>query len=145
MELNRNDLLSMLPHGNDMVMIDQVLQWNKDQIECLSLAHHNLDNPFYEDKGFPSSLLIEICAQASAIHSSLNAATETSFDKHTAAFLASVKNARFDSSFITNKTPELKISNQCLQSMPNGASYSCEVFANDRFLFSGQLLLMTPK
>lgn len=145
---SRKDLSALIPHGENMVLVDQVLEWNEDNIHCSSNAHHIGHNYFIESEGLPANLLIEICAQTAAIHSALGAqqkeTRKQAFDHSGPAYLAQVKNVTIASNWIKNTESSMHIKSNRLLNSGNGAIYETEITLNDALIFSAQLTLKTP-
>lgn len=58
--------LGLLPHGQPMHLIDEVLHYESSPISGTVTAEIRGDGPYFGPEGFEEHWLIEICAQASA-------------------------------------------------------------------------------
>ncbi len=67
------DIAKLLPHRGDMVLLDEVLDYDADTIHCLARRHRAPDNPLREDGKLPAWCGLEYAAQAMAVHQRLNA------------------------------------------------------------------------
>jgi predicted hotdog family 3-hydroxylacyl-ACP dehydratase len=69
-------LESLLPHVGAMRLIDEVVHWSDDEIECLAHSHRDPANPLVVDGALPAACGLEFGAQAMAIHGALVAGRE---------------------------------------------------------------------
>ena len=56
------DISALLPHGREMIMVDDVLEVCETHI--ITISHIRADNPFLSQGALPSYALIEIMAQS---------------------------------------------------------------------------------
>ncbi len=69
--MHKRDLQAMLPHRKPMLMISEVLSYDDQQLEALSLIE--AVNPLLQDDGrFPGFATLELLAQASGLFLGLN-------------------------------------------------------------------------
>jgi predicted hotdog family 3-hydroxylacyl-ACP dehydratase len=61
----------LLPHVGAMRMIDTVVQWSDEEIECIAHSHHDPSNPLRIGDALPAACGLEYGAQAMAIHGAL--------------------------------------------------------------------------
>ena len=62
---------ALLPHVGAMRMIDEVVRWGEEDIECVARSHHDAANPMRIDGTLPAACGLEYGAQAMAIHGAL--------------------------------------------------------------------------
>lgn len=75
--MNRlDDLYTKLPHTGDMRLLDQVLEWDHDRIQCMTVSHRSATNPLRQDGGLSAVHAVEYAAQAAAIHGVLSSELE---------------------------------------------------------------------
>jgi predicted hotdog family 3-hydroxylacyl-ACP dehydratase len=70
-QLSSVDIATLLPHSDNMVLLDAVLEHDADVIHCLARSHHEADNPLRMDGRLPAWCGIEYAAQAMAVHQGL--------------------------------------------------------------------------
>ncbi|MEA3640601.1 MAG: hypothetical protein VBE63_11750 [Lamprobacter sp.] len=63
-----DDLYTKLPHAGDMRLLDQVLEWDRDRIQCMTDSHRSTTNPLRQDGRLSAVNAVEYAAQAAAIH-----------------------------------------------------------------------------
>jgi predicted hotdog family 3-hydroxylacyl-ACP dehydratase len=71
-----DDLYTKLPHAGDMRLLDQVLEWDRDRIQCMTESHRSANNPLRQDGGLSVVHAVEYAAQAAAIHGVLSSELE---------------------------------------------------------------------
>ncbi len=71
MQLNRQWIERHIPHAGRMCLLDEVLEWDANRIQCLSATHRDLDNPLRVNSTLGSACGIEYAAQAMAVHGAL--------------------------------------------------------------------------
>jgi predicted hotdog family 3-hydroxylacyl-ACP dehydratase len=62
-----------IPHQGMMCLLDGVLGWDANRVQCVSGAHRSLDNPLRARGRLGAVCGIEFAAQAMAVHGALNA------------------------------------------------------------------------
>lgn len=86
--LLRSAFEKLIPHSDDMCLLDEVISWNKQKIHCLSNTHLDIHNPMRADNTLSAICAIEYAAQAMAIHGGL---TAMAGKRPKAGYLASVR------------------------------------------------------
>ena len=76
--LDHAGIAARVPHAGAMCLLERLLRWDADEIECRIVNHGDADHPLRErgaagDLGLPAPAAIEYAAQAMALHASLNA------------------------------------------------------------------------
>jgi predicted hotdog family 3-hydroxylacyl-ACP dehydratase len=67
----RDEILSLVPHGPNMCLIDTVIEWDELQILCVARNHVRADHPLRRDGRLSAIHVIEYGAQAMAVHGAL--------------------------------------------------------------------------
>ena len=94
--LDHAGVAARVPHAGSMCLLERVLRWDADEIECAIAGHADPAHPLRDrdgahDHGLPAPCAIEYAAQAMALHASLNAAEGA---RPTPGFLASARDVR---------------------------------------------------
>ena len=92
MRLNRDWIVSHIPHSGRMCLLDEVLDWETDRIRCASGGHGSPDHPLRAHGRLGIACGIEIAAQTMAVHGALSAAGAG--DRPRAGLLAGVRSVR---------------------------------------------------
>lgn len=77
-----------------MSLIDRVLSWDDNELQCESRRHFNRENPLAEQGHLGTACLLEYGAQAAAIHAGLvwrESGSTTAISKEKPAYVAVVK------------------------------------------------------
>lgn len=75
--LDHDGIAARIPHHGDMCLLDRVIDWNEQKIECSAISHRAADNPLRHNGRLGATIGIEYAAQAMAVHGSLLATRET--------------------------------------------------------------------
>jgi predicted hotdog family 3-hydroxylacyl-ACP dehydratase len=67
MRLNRDWIESHIPHSGRMCLLDEVLEWQSDEIRCASGGHRAADHPLRAHARLGIACGIEIAAQTMAV------------------------------------------------------------------------------
>jgi predicted hotdog family 3-hydroxylacyl-ACP dehydratase len=74
--IEREEILSLVPHGGNMCLIDAVSEWDETHIVCVARNHGRTDHPLRREGRLSAIHLIEYGAQAMAVHGALLARQE---------------------------------------------------------------------
>lgn len=146
--LNEATIRQLLPHQGDMCLIDGLSQWSPDQAICQSSAHLRSSHPLSDDDRLGSATLIEVAAQAMALHGALLAGAgaddlnESSGapDKH--GVLAGVRKVTLDGANIAAVSGPLSIRVMLTSGDANTALYEFVVSAGERSLATGRATVL---
>jgi len=86
--IGREAIAGLIPHAGAMRLLDGVLFWDADRIECMSRTHRDPHNPLRSQGQLPALCGIEYAAQAMAIHGRLAGSLESA---PRAGYLASLR------------------------------------------------------
>lgn len=71
MQLERDELSTLIPHGGSMCLLDGVLDWDASSIRCISNSHRDPANPLRRQGRLSALSAFEYGAQAAAVHGAL--------------------------------------------------------------------------
>ena len=71
MPLDRQWIERHIPHQGTMCLLDEVLTWNTQRVQCRSSTHRNRANPLRAHDRLGAVCGIEYAAQAMAVHGAL--------------------------------------------------------------------------
>lgn len=60
-----------IPHQGDMCLLDRVVKWDEQRIQCQAGSHRLGDNPLRSRDRLSAACGIEYAAQAMAVHGAL--------------------------------------------------------------------------
>lgn len=72
--LDHAAIAARIPHAGSMCLLDRVITWDEQHIECTATSHRTDDgiaHPLAHDGRLPSTAAIEYAAQAMALHGGL--------------------------------------------------------------------------
>ena len=121
-----SDFHSLLPHAGTAVMLDDLLQWDQNQIRARTSTHQSVDNPLRCAGRLAAVHLAEYGAQAMAAHGALRARADHRVP--ISALLVSVRDFEAARDFIDDLPGPLEIVARELLSSPTGWQYEFEVW-----------------
>ncbi len=140
--LSANEIADLLPHGNGMSLIREVITCDQESIQCFGRSHNDSDNPLFSGTGnFSSITLVEYAAQGAAIHASLQ---KSNLGLSRPAFIGALKNIDIIQTHIPASSMKLLVVLNAEHLGANGAIYQFEVSADEALLISGRLTLVQP-
>jgi predicted hotdog family 3-hydroxylacyl-ACP dehydratase len=86
--LNHAWIAAHIPHTGAMCLLDHVVRWDDETIECLATSHRDPLNPLSRNGRLAAVCGVEYAAQAMAVHGAVLGAQS---DRPRAGFLASVR------------------------------------------------------
>ena len=128
MSLTRREIVDLIPHGESMCMLDEVVSWDNERIHCRSTD-------------FARVMLIEYAAQAAAVHAAL---LNSKLGETRPAYLGAVKSVELLESAVDNDTP-IDIDAQCLLNNSSGAIYEVLAQQGQLPVMRGRLVLNQPQ
>jgi predicted hotdog family 3-hydroxylacyl-ACP dehydratase len=104
--LDRAGIAARIPHRGSMCLLDRLVHWTQDAIDCRSASHRDADNPLRSAGGLLAPCAIEYAAQAMALHGSLVAPLG---DAPRPGYLASVRQVRLAVATLHDVPGELQV------------------------------------
>ncbi len=145
MRLNRDEITARIPHAGRMVLLDEVSEWDRDNIVCRSAMHQDRGNPLFVGGQLSSVCAIEFAAQAMAVHGSLlaqkdlpSSPSNAVTDKPRAGFIASVRNVHMEVERLDDVRGVLTIEANRESGDDARVLYLFEVRSGERVLVSGR-------
>ena len=138
--LGREAILGLVPHAGAMCLLDSAQSWDESAITCVSSRYAQPDNPLRRADGtLGAACLIEIAAQAMALHGRLIAA-------HNApprpGFLVSLRDVILHVGTLDGSHSALTINARQLLGDARGASYEFNVSADGVVLAEGRAMVL---
>ncbi|RYF37376.1 MAG: 3-hydroxylacyl-ACP dehydratase, partial [Comamonadaceae bacterium] len=137
--LNREDIAGRIPHQGSMCLLERVVFWNAERIECEAASHRDADNPLRAFGRLGIAAGIEYAAQAMAVHGAL--AGEAAGQPGAAAragYLASVRGVRLHAARLDDVPGALQVHAVRLMGDENNIVYSFALKAGERPLLEGR-------
>jgi predicted hotdog family 3-hydroxylacyl-ACP dehydratase len=137
-ELNRSQLLNLLPHDGQMCLLDAVMAWDEKTIECITSTHQASDNPLRHEGKLPVEAGIEYAAQAMAIHGTLKARRA---GRPRMGVLAVLTKVQWQIDRLDLLTAALHVKAKQINQLEQGASYQFELHSDDQSLVQGEAII----
>ncbi|MFC5519479.1 3-hydroxylacyl-ACP dehydratase [Polaromonas jejuensis] len=125
-----------IPHQGSMCLLDQVVHWDSQRIQCRAGSHRSADNPLRSRHQLGAACGIEYAAQAMAVHGALLAPADSSRPR--AGFLVSVRGTTLHVSRLDDIAADLDIEANCLSSGDGHILYQFSLHAAGRLLLDGR-------
>lgn len=90
--LDHAGIEARMPHRSTMCLLDRMVAWDGQRIECRASGHRNPAHPLRSRSGLMASAAIEYAAQAAALHGGLLA--EAAGASASPGYLASAREVR---------------------------------------------------
>ncbi len=137
--MKRDGILAMIPHAGTMCLLDEVLDWDGENIRCLSHRFAAAENPLRRPDGtLGTACGIEIAAQAMAVHGHLTAPADGA---PIPGYLVSLRDVHLAAPSLDTPGP-LTITATRLLGDTSGATYSFSVAAPHTELLNGRATVL---
>jgi predicted hotdog family 3-hydroxylacyl-ACP dehydratase len=142
MSLNRAWIAQRIPHRGRMCLLDEVLSWDTQHIECRASTHRAPDHPLQHAGTLGVACGIEYAAQAMALHGALMAGAAAGpaagAAQHEAGFLAGVREVHMSVARLDDIEADLFCGVTLLAGGAETALYEFIVRADERLLLNGR-------
>ena len=119
-----------------MCLLDHVVVWDHEHIECRASSHRDADNPLRAQGRLGMACGIEYAAQAMAVHGALLAPPDDACAR--VGFLVSVRGANLYAARLDDIAGDLQIEASCISQSENNILYQFSVSAAGRLLLDGR-------
>jgi predicted hotdog family 3-hydroxylacyl-ACP dehydratase len=141
MLIDRTGILGLIPHSGTMCLLDGVLAWDDESIQCLSNSHRDLTNPLRRGEHLAALHAAEYGAQATAIHGGLRA--RAAGQPVPPAYLAALRNIRLHVDFLHTIAAPLHIDARRLSGERGHCIYAFRIAAAAQPIAEGRVTVMT--
>ena len=107
MLLERAGIAARVPHAGSMCLLDAVVSWDEQQIECRASSHASPAHPLLHHGRLPATAAIEYAAQAMALHGRLIQEQRGDAAAPRRGFLAALRSVRLHCRWIDPAAPPL--------------------------------------
>ena len=118
--LDHTGIAARVPHSGRMCLLDRLLAWTPEHIECRASSHRSAANPLRLGGLLPAVTAIEYASQAMALHSTLSAAPGS---RPVPGFLAAVRGVQQHVPRLDDLTGELSVTATLLLGDARQAQY----------------------
>ena len=134
--LDKDWISRHIPHQGSMCLLDHVVAWDQEHIECRASSHRAADNPLRTQGRLGATCGIEYAAQAMAVHGALLAPPESACAR--VGFLVSVRGAHLHAVRLDDIAADLQIEASCITQNENNSLYQFSVSTAGRLLLDGR-------
>lgn len=124
-----------IPHSDAMCLLDEVVRWDDETIECSATTHRDAHNPLRMNDRLGAVCGVEYAAQAMAVHGAVLGAAS---DRPRAGFLASVRSVQTYVQRLDTFDAPLAISAQRIGGDDNTVLYRFTVRCGESVLLEGR-------
>lgn len=130
----------LIPHTGAMCLLDAVIAWDDDSIECLTDTHRDPANPLRRQGRLSAVAAFEYGAQAAAIHGGLraSAAGETA----PAGYLAALRDARWFATELDENATPLEVTARRLLGEAAHCIYTIHISTAGRLLAEARITIV---
>jgi predicted hotdog family 3-hydroxylacyl-ACP dehydratase len=134
--LDHAGIAARVPHSRAMCLLDRLVAWTPDRIECRAISHRDATHPLRTRGGLLACHAIEYASQAMALHGTLSAAPGS---PPTPGFLAAVRQVNFAVERLDDLPGELSVIAEKLAGDTRQAQYRFQLAdAQGRTLVDGR-------
>ena len=123
-----------------MCLLDHVVHWDSQRIQCRASSHRNKDNPLRSHDQLGTACGIEYAAQAMAVHGALLAPADSSRPR--SGYLVSVRGTTLHVPRLDDLCADLDIEALCISSSAAHILYQFSVQAGGRLLLDGRAAVL---
>lgn len=138
--IDREQILTMIPHSGSMCLLDAVLEWDEVSLRCQSRRYRDQDNPMRRADGVLGTACgIEIAAQAVAVHCRLLAGSEGPPQR---GYLVSLRDIQLLAGRLDAVEGDLMVDAERLVGDAISATYHFMLTVNGTQLLSGRVTVL---
>lgn len=135
-KLDHDWIASHIPHQGSMCLLDCVVEWDEQHIQCRATSHRAPDNPLRANSRLGAASGIEYAAQAMAVHGALLAPPDSTVAR--VGYLVSVRSTQLHVARIDDIAADLLVDAACITRSQNNILYQFSVSAAGKFLLEGR-------
>ncbi len=137
---NSDNICQLLPHTGSMCLLNYVLDWDKENITCVSFSQSYKENPLRYKNRLPVESSVEYAAQAMGVHRALIYADN---QKPAVGYLASLRNISFFTDYL-DEEKKLFVNCKYINGDQNGFIYDFFIKNSTRTLVNGRAMVVLP-
>jgi predicted hotdog family 3-hydroxylacyl-ACP dehydratase len=122
--LDHAGIAARVPHSRAMCLLDRLVAWTPDRIECRAISHRDATHPLRTRGGLLACHAIEYASQAMALHGTLSAAATAPGAPPQPGFLAAVRGVKLRVPRLDTVEGDLHITAQRLMGDAQQALYA---------------------
>lgn len=139
--VDKETLCDLIPHAGTMCLLDEVLAWDEETIQCRTVSHQLADNPLRNADGLSSIMLLEYGAQAMAVHGGLLASAKG--ERINEGYLAALRDIKIEDTLVDNIAGPLQVEASMMMSQQGNMIYQFSVKTEDKLLATGRATVVS--
>jgi len=140
MAIGKAEIRTLIPHAGLMCLLDRVLHWDDESIECVSQTHRDPANPLRRDGRLSALHAMEYGAQAAAVHGGLRARSAGA--SASTSYLAALRDVRLYAMHLDDAASPLQVRARRLFGDAGNTIYECHISAGEIPLAEGRITIM---
>jgi len=142
MSILQAEIRKLIPHAGNMCLLNRVLRFDANEIECEAISHRDLDNPLRHNDELPIHAGIEYCAQAIAAHGGLTGQSANGGSTvPRRGYLAVILNTEWSVDRLDTLAHPLLVSAKKQTVLQQGVQYAFAIQHEGHTLLSGQAVV----
>jgi len=142
--LAKTDFVDLIPHADDMCLLDAVVAWDEGSIHARSTSHVLAAHPLRGADGMHAVHLAEYGAQAMAVHGALRGRDEGRTAPRP-GMLVSLRGVKLAVDRVDTLEGALDVHAECLIADASGAQYAFRILHEGREIASGRAAVIHPE
>ncbi len=138
--LTADRLCELMPHANAMCLIQELVDWDEEQIVCRTRSHLSPDNPLRGLRGLHAIHAVEYGAQVIGLHGGL--LTERSRESPGSGLLVGVRQVKLYRQRLDDSEEPLTISAHRLLADPHNLLYAFAINLNQVPVVEGRAAII---
>jgi predicted hotdog family 3-hydroxylacyl-ACP dehydratase len=139
--LGTTEIRACLPHAGAMLLLDKVLHFDVEEIECTASSHRDASNPLRLGDRLPIHVGIEYAAQAAGVHGGLRRRAQGLTDTPAAGLLASCSRFSWNIDRLDKLPDDLHIKARATAVSASAWAYAVRIEHQSVTVLSGELLI----
>lgn len=139
--LEKSQIEVLLPHQGAMFLLDRVVQFDRNEIDCIATSHRDPGNPLRHLECLPAHVAIEYAAQAAGVHGGLLNRQLHPDAPAQMGYLAVVSNLHWQVDRLDDLPGPLEIHARRTAVTPGGRAYHVEIRHHGEPIMRGDLVI----
>lgn len=139
--LDKTQIRDLLPHQGRMFLLDEVIAYDREAIECRASSHRDAGNPLRHMDILPVHAGIEYAAQAAGVHGGLLNRIANPQAAAQLGYLAVLSNIEWQVSRLDNLPEPLCIHAKRVAVTPGGRLYRFRIEHRATSIMQGELVI----
>ncbi|MCB1778145.1 MAG: hydroxymyristoyl-ACP dehydratase [Candidatus Competibacteraceae bacterium] len=140
MLIDKARIRELIPHTGAMCLLDTVIAWDDDSIQCVTDTHRDSANPLRRRGRLPAVVAFEYGAQAAAVHGGLRASAAG--ESAAPGYLAALRNACWFVSELDENAAPLEVTAHRLLGEAAHCIYAIQISSAGQLLAEARITIV---